>query len=213
MPGAGGGGGDNTTQISGGEGPPPPYRSEESTPGQPPRRSRSRLADMDTADDMGLGPDTDPSGSGGPLDCGPPALRGRRLPRELPGNGQPGEPPNRGPPDRGPSGGQPGGNPPDKPRGWAIPENIWRWIVFLKRKIWKSEREAQINKMETGKSTAVAANTHKELDIATFEARKLSGMVTKLQRRLDRLEDPRSNRKQPAAPSGAGLRRQLWARD
>ena len=47
--------------------------------------------------------------------------------------------------------------------------------MYLKRKIWSLEREAQINKTEIGHSAAVAAKAQKELDIAKFEARKLSG--------------------------------------
>ena len=65
--------------------------------------------------------------------------------------------PKAGYPDRGPPGGPPDGDPPDGPRGVDIPENIWRWIVYLKRKICNLEREAQINKIEIGKSAAVAA--------------------------------------------------------
>ena len=73
--------------------------------------------------------------------------------------------------------------------GADIPENIWRWIVYLKRKIWNLEREAHINKIEIGKSAAIATKAQKELDIAKLKAGKLSGVVTKLQRRLDGLED------------------------
>ena len=77
--------------------------------------------------------------------------------------------------------------PPDKPPGVDIPENIWRWIVYLKRKICSLESEAQINKR-----AAVSAKAQKELDIAKFEAGMLSGVVTKLQMRLDRLGELKS---------------------
>ena len=50
-----------------------------------------------------------------------------------------------------------GGDPPDEPPGAGIPEVIWRWIVYLKRRICLFEREAQINNIEKGKSAAVAA--------------------------------------------------------
>ena len=72
-----------------------------------------------------------------------------------------------------------------------ILENIRLWIAYLKKKTWKSEREAQIIKIEIGKSAAVAAKAENELDIARFEARQVSGVVTKLQRRLQRSQDLR----------------------
>ena len=56
------------------------------------------------------------------------------------------------------------------------------------------EREARINKIEIGSRAAVAAKAQKELDVAKFEAGKLSGVVNKLARRLDRLRDLRSDR-------------------
>ena len=46
-----------------------------------------------------------------------------------------------------------------------------------------------INKTETNMSATVAAKGQKEVDIAKREARKLSGVVTDLQRRLDMSED------------------------
>ena len=48
-----------------------------------------------------------------------------------------------------------------------IPEAIWRWILYLKRRIWTFEREAQISKIEISKSAAVATKAQKKLDIAT----------------------------------------------
>ena len=96
--------------------------------------------------------------------------------------------------------------PPDEPPGAGIPEDIWRWIMYLKRRIWELEREARINNIEMGKSAAVAAKAQKELDIAKFEPRKLSGVVTRLQRRLDRLEDLRrdGSDRPPPLESGSG---------
>ena len=76
--------------------------------------------------------------------------------------------------------------------------------MYLKRKIWSLEREAQINTIEIGKSAAVAANAQKELDIAKSEAGKLSGVVTKLQRRLDRMEDLRSDGSDRPPPLESG---------
>ena len=43
--------------------------------------------------------------------------------------------------------------------------------MYLKRKIWNLEREAQINEIEVGKSAALATKAQKELDIAKFEAK------------------------------------------
>ena len=65
--------------------------------------------------------------------------------------------------------------------------------MYLKWKMWSLQREAQINNIEIGKSAVVAVKAPKELDIANFQAGKLRGVVTKLQRRLDRLEDLRSD--------------------
>ena len=65
--------------------------------------------------------------------------------------------------------------------------------MSLKRKLCNLEREAQIKRIEISKSAAIAAKAQKELDIAILEAEKLSGVVTKLQRRLDWLEDLRSD--------------------
>ena len=55
------------------------------------------------------------------------------------------------------------------------------------------EREAQINKIEIGKSAAVTAKAQKELEIAKLAAEDMRGVVTKLQRRPDRLKDLRSD--------------------
>ena len=50
------------------------------------------------------------------------------------------------------------------------------------------DREVEINKTETNKSATVDAKAQKELDIAKREAKELSGRITQLQTRLDRLE-------------------------
>ena len=77
--------------------------------------------------------------------------------------------------------------------------------MYLKRKIWDLECEAQINKIEINKNAAVATKAQKELDVAKFEARKLSGVVSKVQKRLDTFEDLMSNRSDrlPALDSGS----------
>ena len=95
--------------------------------------------------------------------------------------------------------------PPDEPPGASIPENIWRWILYLKRRISDLQRKAQINKIESSQIAAVASVARKELDIARLEAGKQSGVVTKLHRRLDRLQELRSNGsdKPPALDSGS----------
>ena len=72
--------------------------------------------------------------------------------------------------------------------------------MYLKRKIWNLEREAQIKKIQIGKSATVGAKEQKESNIAKFQAEKLSSAVTKLQRRLDRLEDLSSDRSDRLPP-------------
>ena len=94
--------------------------------------------------------------------------------------------------------------PPRHPPLADIPENIRQCSVYLKTKIWILELEAQIDKIEIGKSAAVAAKAQKELDIAKFEAGKLSAVITKLQRRLDRLQDLRSDESDLPLPLGSG---------
>ena len=177
VPGARGRGGDNAPPSSAGEGPPPPYRSRESSPGRPPPRSRCRWGDMDTDNDMGLDPGAGPSSSGhglpggAPQDGGPPGEPpGGGPPGGPPGGGPSGRPTGGGPQGRGPPGRPPGRETPDEPPGADIPERIWRWILYLKRKISSLEYEAQINKMRIGKSAAVNTIAQKELDIAAEEA-------------------------------------------
>ena len=187
VPRAGGRRGDDTPPSSGGGGPPPPYRSRESTPGRPLPGSGPRCGDMDTNDNMGFGPEADSSDSGEPLDGGPSGPPGRGPPGVPPGGGPPDGPLNRGPPNRGAPEGPPCGDLPNEPPGAEIPDNIWRWAVYPKMKVCNLERGVQINEIEMGKSAAVAAKPQKEPNIAKFKAWKLSGVVTKLQRRLDRL--------------------------
>ena len=76
--------------------------------------------------------------------------------------------------------------------------------TYLKMKIWNLEREAQINKIEIGKSAAVAAKARKELDIPNSAAGTLSVVVTKLRRRLDRLEDLKSDGSNRPPPLESG---------
>ena len=66
------------------------------------------------------------------------------------------------------------------------------------------ELEAQINEIQIGKCAAVAAKAQKEVDITKFEAGKLSRVVSKLQRRLGRLEDLRSNGSDQLPPLESG---------
>ena len=179
-PRAGGGGGEDTPPSSGGEGPPPPYRSRESTHGSPLPRSEPRWGDMDIDNDMEFDLDAVlPSGGRPPYGGRPGSPGGGPLvgPR---GGGPPSEPPHREPPDKGPPGGPPGGDPLNELLGPGFPEDIWRCIVYLNRRIWELEREANIKNIEIGKSAAVFAKAEKELDIAKFEARKLSSVVTRL---------------------------------
>ena len=200
---AGGRGDDDIPPGSGGEGPPHPYRSTESTPLRPPPRSEPRWGHMDIDDNMEFDPDAGPSSSWGPLDGGLPGPPGGGPPKGPPGREPPARAPYGGRQDRGPPGGPPGGDRPEEPPGANIAEDIWRWIVCLK--IWSWGCEAQINKIKMGKSAAFAAKAQKELDTATFEGRKLSGMVTKLQRGLDRLEDLRSDRSDQPLPLECGF--------
>ena len=61
-------------------------------------------------------------------------------------------------------------------------------------KIRDLQKEVLINNTETHKSATVAAKAQKELGIAKKEEQKLSGVVTELQTRLDRLESTVSAR-------------------
>ena len=76
--------------------------------------------------------------------------------------------------------------------------------MYLKRKIWNLEREAKINKIDIGKTAFVAAKAQKKCDIPKLKAGKLIGVVTKLQERLDRLEDLRSDGSDRPPPLESG---------
>ena len=60
--------------------------------------------------------------------------------------------------------------------------------MYLKWKIQVWAYDVQINKTETNKSATFAAKAQKEVDGAEREAKELSGVVTQLHRRLERLE-------------------------
>ena len=60
--------------------------------------------------------------------------------------------------------------------------------MYLKKKTRDLDREVQISNTETDKRATAASKAPKELDISKTEANELSGMVTELQRRLQRLE-------------------------
>ena len=137
---------------------------------------------MDTDDDMAFVPDADPSGSGGPPDGGPPDPQAEDQPEDRRDGDRPVDTHTGGHQTGALLQNHRGGHPPDEPPGADITENIWRWIVYLKKKEWFLESERRINKLEIGNSAAVATKTRKELDIAKFEAGKLSGVVTKQQR-------------------------------
>ena len=76
--------------------------------------------------------------------------------------------------------------------------------MYLKRKIWNSECQGQISKPEIDKSAAIGAKAQKEPEIARYEAGKLSGVVTKLHRKMNRLEDLRSDGSDRPPPLESG---------
>ena len=190
----GGGGGDVPMESEGEEEDlPPPYRSSESSETEKPR-----WGDMDEDDDMDFGitkkrpssdpprrPGGDPPGPPGGGPSGPP---GGRPPRGPPGGGPPG---GRGPPGPGgPGGGPPGGPPgdPDDPPGNGDPDTTWRWIVYLRRRVFSLECEVDTGKGEMTRISKVAARAQTELDIARAEIRQLNTVISGLQQRLDALE-------------------------
>ena len=162
----GGGGGDVPMEPEGeDEDPPPPYRSSESSVTETPR-----WGDMDEDDDMEFGitrkrPSSDP-------------------PRR-PGGDPPG-PPGPGGPGGGPPGGPPGD--PDDPPGNGDPDSTWRWIVYLRRRVFALECEVDTGKVEMARISGVAARAQKDLDIARAETKSLTNVVSGLQERLDALE-------------------------
>ena len=202
-PGAGGGGGDDTPPSSGGEGPPPPYRSRESTPGGPPPRSEPRWGDMDLDDDMEFDPDAVLSSGGGPLDGGPPGPPGGGPPGGPQGGGLPSGPPNRGPQDRDPLEDRQVGTPPTNRREPASPRTFGdgsctsrggsrSWSVRRGSTRWRSARVPPLPPRPRRSWTSPSSS------------RETSGVVTKLQRRLDMLEDLRSDGSDRPPPLESG---------
>ena len=190
----GGGGGDVPMEPEGeDEDLPPPYRSSESSETETPR-----WGDMDEDDDMDFGitkkrpssdpprrPGGDPPGPPGGGPSGPP---GGRPPSGPPEGGPPGGggPPGPGGPGGGPPGGPPGD--PDDPPGNGDPDTTWRWIVYLRRRVFSLECEVDTGKGEMARISKVAARAQKELDIARAETRQLNTVISGLQQRLDALE-------------------------
>ena len=186
-----GGGGDVPMESEGeDEDLPPPYRSSES--------SETREAQVDEDDDMDFGitkkrpssdpprrPSGDPPGPPGGGPSGPP---GGRPPSGPPGGGPPGGagPPGPGRPGGGPPGGPPGD--PDDPPGDGDPDTAWRWIVYLRRRVFSLECEVDTGKGEMTRISKVAARARTELDIARAEIRQLNTVISGLQQRLDALE-------------------------
>ena len=126
---------------------------------------------------MGFGPGAGPSGIGhgprskGPRDGGPPG--------EPPGIGPPAKPPAGGPPgvppggnlgDRGPPGGPPGGDPINEPPELGIPENIWRWIVYVNRKIWNVVRRLQRTQDTSEGLRRIGSNLPTHLELGTDDS-------------------------------------------
>ena len=190
----GGGGGDVPMEPEGeDEDLPPPYRSSESSEPETPR-----WGNMDEDDDMDFGitkkrpssdpprrPGGDPPGPPGGGPSGPP---GGRPPSGPPGGRPPGGggPPGPGGPGRGPPGGPPGD--PDDPPGNGDPDTTWRWIVYLRRRVFSLECEVDTGKGKMSRISKVAARAQKELDIARAETRQLNTLISGLQQRLDALE-------------------------
>ena len=125
---------------------------------------------METDDDMGFGPEATSSGighgppRGGPPDGNRPEASQAEDPWKVAWISTTYRATRRGTPSRGPPGGLPGrAPPPDEPPGKDVAVGICRWIVYLQRRIWNLEREAQISKIEIGKSAVVATKAQKEL--------------------------------------------------
>ena len=184
----GGGGGDVPMEPEGeGEDLPPPYWSSESSETETPRWD-----DMDfgitkkrPSSDPPRRPGGDPPGLPGGEPSGPP---GGRPPSGPPGGGPPcgGGPPGPGGPGGGPPGGPPGD--PDDPPGNGDPDTTWRWIVYLRRRVFSLECEVDTGKDEMSRISKVAARAQKELDIARAGTRQLNTVISGLQQRLDALE-------------------------
>ena len=80
-----------------------------------------------------------------------------------------------------------------------MPEETWKWIVYIHQRIQWLERGVQVTNTQTARSSAVARRCKGELDIAPHETKELSGLVATLQRRLDRLEGWRRGKSDPEA--------------
>ena len=87
---------------------------------------------------------------------------------------------------RSPPGGPPGD--PDDPPGNGDPDTTWRWIVYLRRRVFALECEVDTGKVEMARISGVAARAQKDLDIARAETKSLTNVVSGLQERLDALE-------------------------
>ena len=214
----GGGGGDVPMEPEGeDEDLPPPYRSSESSETETPR-----WGDMGEDDDMDFGitrkrpssvpprrPGGDPPGPPGGGPSGPP---GGRPPSGPPGGGPPGRggPPGPGRPGGGPPGGPPGD--PDDPPGNSDPDTTWRWIVYLRRRVFSLDCEVDTGKVEMARISGVAARAQKVLDIARAETKSLTNVVSGLQERLDALEAPSERRQRPPTPGVWLVGRRLGTR-
>ena len=205
-----GGGGDVPMEPEGeDEDLPPPYRSSESSETETPR-----WGDMDEDDDMDFGitkkrpssdpprrPGGDPPGPPGGGPSGPP---GGRPPSGPPRGGPPGGggPPGPGGPGGGPPGGPPGD--PDDPPGNGDPDTAWRWIVYLRRRVFSLECEVDTGNGEMTRISKAAARAQTELDIARAEISGLNTVISGLQQRLDALEARESvGSDHPALESGS----------
>ena len=100
------------------------------------------------------------------------------------------DPLDRADPAEAPPGGPPGD--PDDPPGNGDPDTTWRWIVYLRRRVFALECEVDTGKVEMARISGVAARAQKDLDIARAETKSLTNVVSGLQERLDALEARRS---------------------
>ena len=77
---------------------------------------------------------------------------------------------------------------PDDPPGNGDLDTTWRWIVYLRRRVFALECEVDTGKVEMARISGVAARAQKDLDIARAETKSLTNVVSGLQERLDALE-------------------------
>ena len=73
-------------------------------------------------------------------------------------------------------------------QGTGDPDTTWRWIVYLRRRVFALECEVDTGKVEMARISGVAARAQKDLDIARAETKSLTNVVSGLQERLDALE-------------------------